>query len=229
MFVRFRRTKTRLQASLVRSYRQGGKLCHEHVAMLGTVDAPASVAGRLAFWQSLHERMTRLGNRVDAATQAKALGDVHARIPMVTPEEQRELQLANAKADAQFWDSIADAQGGTVEGHAGLIGSAEREKAKAAAEHAKATERAAAAKDRIDRIERGEDVTGGLGKPLTFAQARAILLDAGLSEADITRCTQVTKISDAFGFDAMVDAILEAKKRAEVSTIRRLHRLIPGG
>jgi hypothetical protein len=39
----------------------------------------------------------------------------------------------------------------------------------------------------------------------------------------------VAKISDAFGFDAMMDAILEANKRAEASTIRRLHRRIPGG
>jgi hypothetical protein len=63
--------------------------------MLGTVDAPPSVAGRLAFWQSLHERMARLGNRLDAATQAKLLGEIHARIPMVTPDDLRALQLAN--------------------------------------------------------------------------------------------------------------------------------------
>jgi hypothetical protein len=111
-------------------------------------------------------------SRLDAAAQAKVLGDVHARIPMVTLEEQRALQLANAKADAQFWDGLADMHAGTVEGHAGLIAGAERTKAGAAVEHARAAEQGARAKDRIARIERGEDVAGGLGKPLTLGDWR---------------------------------------------------------
>jgi hypothetical protein len=49
MHVRFRQTKTRLQASLIQTRREGGRVRNEHVASLGTVDAPASVAGRLAF------------------------------------------------------------------------------------------------------------------------------------------------------------------------------------
>jgi hypothetical protein len=35
--------------------------------------------------------------------------------------------------------------------------------------------RAARAKDRIARIERGEDVAGGLGKPMTHADAICIM------------------------------------------------------
>jgi hypothetical protein len=226
MFVRFRQTKTRLQASLVRSFRQGGKLCHEHIAMLGTVDVPASVPERLAFWQGLHERMARLGNRIDAATQAKLLGAVHARIPMVVPEEQRALQLANAKADAAFWVTLADMNAGTVAGHDGLIAGAERPKAAAAAEQSKAAERAAHAKDRIARIERGEDVAEGLGKPATFED---ILAQAGMTKADATHCLQVAEVSDAFGFDAMVDTILKAKDCAERRTLSALHRRIKDG
>ena len=126
MFIRFRQTKTRLQASLIQSRRVGGKVRQEHVAMLGTVDVPPSVAERFVFWQRLHKRMARLGNRTDAATQAKLFGDIHARIPMVTPDDLRALQLANAKADAQVWDAIANVHAGTVEGHKGLIANAER-------------------------------------------------------------------------------------------------------
>ena len=152
--------------------------------MLGTVDMPSSVAERIAFWQCLHERLARLGNRVDAAAQAKLLGDIHARIPMVTAHEQRALQLANAKADAQIWDTLASMHGETAEGHAGLVANAERARAVAAAEHAKATEHAAEAKERLARIERGEDVAGGLGKPLTmadvFAAERMLLLASKL-------------------------------------------------
>jgi hypothetical protein len=223
MFVRFRQTKTRLQASLIQTRRVDGRVRHEHVAMLGTVEAPPSVAGRLAFWQGLHERMARLGNRVDAAAQAKLLGDIHARVPMVTPEEQRALQLANAEADAQAWGTIADLHAGTVEGQEGVIASAERAKGAAAAEHAKAATHAAAAKDRVARIERGEDVAGGLGKPLTMAD----VLKAGFTKVEIAHCIQVHEVSDAFGFDTMMKALREAKDRAERRELRALHRRIP--
>src|SRR5215208_4526979 len=99
MFVRFRQTKYRLQVSLVETRRVGGKVRHEHVAGLGSVELPLSVEGRLAFWQRLHQRLGRLSNRIGASAQAKILGDVHTRIPMVTADEQRALQLENAEAD----------------------------------------------------------------------------------------------------------------------------------
>jgi hypothetical protein len=54
------------------------------------------------------------------------LGAVHAKVPMVTGDEQRALQLENAKADAQFWDQLADAHDATVADHKGLAASAER-------------------------------------------------------------------------------------------------------
>jgi hypothetical protein len=128
MFVRFRQTKTRLQASLIQTHRADGKVRHEHVVMLGTVDVPPSIAGRLAFWQHLHERMAKRGNWIDAATQAKLLGDIHARIPMVTPDDMRAAQLANAKADTRFWEGVADLHAGAIEGNESLIASATRTK-----------------------------------------------------------------------------------------------------
>jgi hypothetical protein len=161
MFVRFRQTQTRLQVSLIRTHRVDGKVRHEHVAMLGTVDAPPSVAERLAFWQRLHERMAKLDNRVDAATQAKLYADIHARIPMVTPDEQRTLQLDNARVDEQTWSSLADLHAATGSDHERMIAKAEQAKAAAATEQAKAAAAAEQAKDRIARIERGEDVDGG--------------------------------------------------------------------
>jgi hypothetical protein len=47
-----------------------------------------------------------------------------------------------------------------------LIAGAERVRDALAGERAKATERAEQAKARVARIERGEDVQGGLGEPL---------------------------------------------------------------
>jgi hypothetical protein len=49
MFIRFRQTKTRLQVSLIETRRAGGKVHHEHIAMLGTVDVPPTVTERIVF------------------------------------------------------------------------------------------------------------------------------------------------------------------------------------
>jgi hypothetical protein len=58
--------------------------------------------------------------------QGKILGEVHARIPMVTADEQRALQLENAETDAQFWSGIHDMNAGTVEDHKQLVVTAQR-------------------------------------------------------------------------------------------------------
>ena len=50
--------------------------------------------------------MAKLGNRIDSAAEAKLLGAIHARIPMVTPDDVRAVQLANAKADAEVLDIL---------------------------------------------------------------------------------------------------------------------------
>jgi hypothetical protein len=55
----------------------------------------------------LHERLGKLGNRVDPTTQGKILGDVHARIPMVTLDEQHALKLENTEATSDFGRTCA--------------------------------------------------------------------------------------------------------------------------
>lgn len=108
MFVRFRQSRNRLQLSLVETRRVGGKIVHEHIASLGSIIVPSAVAGRVAFWQKLHERLARLANRIDASALEKLIGAVHARVPMVTIEEIRSLQLKNAQADERIWSELQD-------------------------------------------------------------------------------------------------------------------------
>jgi hypothetical protein len=69
MFVRFRQNNSRLQVSLVETSRIDGKVRHEHIASIGSVDVLPSVEDRLAFWQRLHERLAKLSNRVDATAR----------------------------------------------------------------------------------------------------------------------------------------------------------------
>ena len=92
MFVHFRETPYGLAMSLVETHRENGKVRHEHVASLGSIETPLSVAARIEFWRGLHERLDQLSNRLDAETLGKVIGAVHARVPMVTPDEQRDAE-----------------------------------------------------------------------------------------------------------------------------------------
>jgi hypothetical protein len=105
---------------------------------------------------------------------------------MVTADEQTATQRANAEADARFWDSIARMNADTGEDHKALIATAERTAARNEAKRANAAEHAAKARERIARIERGENVEGGLGKPMTPEDWVRILRAAGMTASDIT-------------------------------------------
>jgi hypothetical protein len=92
MFVHFRETPYGLAMSLVENRRENGKVRHEHVVSLGSIETAPSVAARIEFWRELHERLAELSNRLDAETRGKVMGAVHARVPMVTPDEQRDAE-----------------------------------------------------------------------------------------------------------------------------------------
>jgi hypothetical protein len=89
MFVRFRKSANRLQISLARSSRAGCKVLQEHVASLGTIADPPSVQDRIEFWRRLPERTPQSFKRLDGAAQAELLGQIHARVPQVTSENDR--------------------------------------------------------------------------------------------------------------------------------------------
>jgi hypothetical protein len=91
MFVRFRQSGRRLHLRLVETRRINGKVRQEHFASLGSIEIPQTIPDRIAFWQQLHERLARLANRLTGEAQGKVLAAVHARVPMVTPDEQRAL------------------------------------------------------------------------------------------------------------------------------------------
>jgi hypothetical protein len=107
MFIRFRQSRSRLQVSVATTRRQAGKVRQEHVASLGVARLPLSPEIRVEFWEKLHPRLTRLGNRLDDATRAKVMAAIHTRIPMITGDERRALQLEAARQDAKFWEVMA--------------------------------------------------------------------------------------------------------------------------
>ncbi len=194
MFVRFRQQGRRLQPSLMQTRRVAGKVRNEHVASLGSVDADVSVRERLAYWAKLPDRLARLGNRVSPDDHAKIFAAVHARIPMVTPDEQRAIQEENAKDDERFWDTMRDMNAASVEEHKVLIARAEANVADHARNAAEAAKKANAAKDHLDRLRRGDTVAGGLGKRLDLVAA---LKAAGWTPSMMRHAESMSNLTEA--------------------------------
>jgi hypothetical protein len=223
MFARFRIAGRRLHVSVVETRRQGSKVRHEHIASLGSIPLTMSAADRVAFWTKLHQRLDAPSNRIDAAKRGAILTAIHARIPMPTMDDQQEVQLDRAKADAKFWESLADAQGDDIEGHKGLLASTQRaisEREKAAAG---AAEKVRAAKDRLARVEAGETVA--VPPPLT---RKDFLRITGMTEAEARHCEQVHDMA-ARGPDwwqFMIDEQMRRGEQAEKAVVRRLHRVL---
>ena len=58
--------------------------------------------------------------------QAKLLGDIHARIPMVTIDELVEVKVENAEADERRWSSLRGMHEGQAKGLKQVAATAER-------------------------------------------------------------------------------------------------------
>ena len=159
MFVRFRETPRRLQLSLVETRRINGKVRHEHVASLGAIAAPLTIADRVEFWTRLHQRLGRLSNRLDGEMQAKILGAVNARVPMLTVDEIHALHLKEAKQHEVAWRMRHIGTEAIVEENKVRLKAAERMITEGEPLVATAAEEVAAAEERRKRIERGESVS----------------------------------------------------------------------
>jgi hypothetical protein len=224
---RFRQAKYRLQAGLVETRRVNGKVRHEHVASLGSIEIPQAIPVRLTFWQQLHERLARLANRLTGEARGKVLAAVHARIPMVTPDEQRTLQLENAKAAAAFWEGLHGAQTATVEGHKGLVATTAAAIAQGEKAAAESAGNAKTARERIERIEHGENVDGGLhNKQWTREALEAELIKSGAFTRETLRhSVNMAELHEIIGeaeFDKIVRNLLDEAERTKRATVRRL-------
>jgi hypothetical protein len=215
MFARFHQTPSRLQVSLRESRRVGGKPRCEHIASLGSVPEPMTIAGRVEFYRRASERLAKLSNRIGADDKKKIVAALRARIPPVTDDEIRTVQRENAEADEKFWSGLQDMNSETAEGNRALAADASRKAAEAEAHAKYAAEKVATAKDRLDRLTKGEDVKGGLGKPMTWKDFERILKDAGLSDDDI-RFMREFRLTEA-EFDAFVEQSCELHRRHEKS------------
>jgi hypothetical protein len=92
MRARFRLQHRRLQISLVHSHRVDGRVQEDHVAALGSVPVPMTVADRIEFWDQAHDRLARLANRLGTDGYAKIAKELRAKVPPVTEAERRKAE-----------------------------------------------------------------------------------------------------------------------------------------
>jgi hypothetical protein len=219
MFVRFRQTRSSLQATLLLGRRVGGRVRQEQIAALGSVKMPLTVDGREAFWRKLHELLARLGNRIPPEAQAKIMGEVHSRIPMVTADDRREHEIALADRERQVWNGL---QGILAERAEGMDGVAASATASAAADREGASDagaRAAAAAGRVDRLRRGDDdVSRGQEVDL-----ETILREAGWTTAKLNHCHVLAALPRE-ALPILRDISIEAGERAVRAAARRMLR-----
>ena len=143
---------------------------------------------------------------------------------MVTIDELVEVKVENAEADERLWSSLRGMHEGQAEGLKQVAATAERGIAenRSAADNAAAN--AAEAKERVERLKRGEDVPGGLGKPVDFDQ---ICRDAGLSAADLRHYENVAALPEEV-MPTLRDMILAESERARRRLVRMLLRRLNG-
>jgi hypothetical protein len=130
MFVRFRQTDRSLQVTLSATRRDAGRVRHEHIASFGSVplspQEPLAPADRITFWTKLHQRFDALSNQVDAAQHGAILTAIYAPIPMPTMDDHQAVQLDHARADARFWETLADGYAEQIEGNKKVLGAAQK-------------------------------------------------------------------------------------------------------
>jgi hypothetical protein len=216
MFTRFRQTARRLQVSLVETRRSGGQVRHSHVASLGAIRVSPSAADRIAFWTKLHQRLATLANRIDSKTHSTILTAVHARIPMPTPDDQRAVQLENAKADAHFWEAVRDMHAGTAESSKALVARLARNIADSETAAVEAANKTQAATERLAKIERGEDA-GGFGKAFIRENLIAAL---GWKPSDISHAARLAAIDELGGWDDMMAEVMKRHRQTEKAASR---------
>jgi hypothetical protein len=133
------------------------------------------------------------------------------------------VQLAHAQADARFWQSLADGYAEQIEGNKKLLGTAQKAMTEREPLAADTAAKAQAAKDRLARVEKGEDVAGTV-PPLT---RKDMLRITGMTQAEAQHCECMAAICRVDGmFELVVEEGIRQEKRAEKAIVRRLHRAL---
>jgi hypothetical protein len=113
-----------------------------------------------------------------------------------------------------------------IEDYKGHIALAERKIAETEPEVAKGAKQVEVARSRLEKLRRGEDIAGGLGKPFGYDDAIAVLKEAGWTPRDFRRMEMAGSLTKA-EFDVWlkhIPAQIDAGDRARDRELRRIIR-----
>jgi hypothetical protein len=174
----------RLLVSLIENRRVNGRMQQEYVADLGAIDghmlpgfyagidptivgqitadgwSSASLEMRLDFWQNLNRILSRLSNRIDAATQQKIMDAINARISLPEIDEIERTPLRRAEHELATAENNRTSTLECVETHKQLAAHALRA-AKNWQEHAeREAQQIALWRAEINRLKMGKPIAG---------------------------------------------------------------------
>jgi hypothetical protein len=142
---------------------------------------------------------------------------------MPTIDEIRALQLENAEADERLWSGLQGIHEDTTAGQQQLRDTADKAIAENQAFAEQAGKAAAAVRERVERIKRGEPVAGGLQRPASLDEQ---LKAAGITDGHLRHIKNVGELMRLlFGDDeAAIRQWEHETARAAVERADRSHR-----
>jgi hypothetical protein len=114
-----------------------------------------------------------------------------------------------------------------AQGHKAMAASAEKKATEFQTQAAEAAIETAKFRERIAKLQNGEAVDGGLGKPIGFEQITNILKAAGWTKADIDHCWDVAELVKLAGegiVEIIVAKSVDAQHRISRRIVRRMLR-----
>jgi hypothetical protein len=214
MFVRFRQTPRKLQVSLIETKRVNGKVQHEHIASLGSIAANPTTTDRIEFFRKFEQRMTTLTNRVDEAQKNAITLAIGERIPLITPDDLKAVQVENAKAEANFWDVLKADQDARHTQQKAQIAKLKRTLPESRQVKALMDGQAKAAKTRLSKAKKGT-LVGGLMKP-------DIIKMLGWKPSEIRHCVRVYEIHKMGADKELLDEIMKRHQSSERAAARAI-------
>ncbi len=176
----------------------------------------------MKFWDRAIHRIEALHNRLDKETRAKIVG----AIPLPDDGERRAIAIEYEKADGAFYEALDKGYAEMLAGHEKLISATQEKKAEIKRARAPIERVAAARREQIAAIGRGDDVPLWLRPPKQFTRKMAAKIMGGWR--NVRRAERSADLSEAGVFEEFLEDTIErvrkAQQRAEDAALRHAER-----
>lgn len=169
---------------------------------------PLSLQTRLEIWGKLLSAAGSASKSTRQRRPGQSAGGGACTRPYGNRRRARALQLQAAEDEAKFREVMQESNEDMSLGHRVLAAAAERQSDETKEAAADAAKHVAAAKDRIDRLERGEDIGG-----TTKIDLRQLLRSIGIAGSELRHWGNVHRIHELGVEQEYLDAIGPDQRR----------------